>query len=276
MIITLSEERNEKIVFEWGDEITDEHAQDFCDVCNEVFTDHYTVPYIKERFGVNIYGAGYITVAYKDDKPLSCLGGIRNDIDGIPGFQHEHFASMPSIRETSGYILETFFCIYDEVSKLYPDALFWTFPGSMAYPVYKAAGYASAVHYMRIYHGANEDFLESMPLIPDDYAEAFTFKKKNAAIMKIHGKYYAVMKRTIKHYIPAGTILGEVSSRFYDKVPHVGIGRVYLYSSLKPGILRNRNASNVIMYRLGQTKQTPDIIPDDYKSCHYSSDFFKD
>ena len=52
MIIILSEKRNEKLVFDWAEEMTAQHAQDFCDVCNVVFEDNYTVPYILERFSV--------------------------------------------------------------------------------------------------------------------------------------------------------------------------------------------------------------------------------
>ena len=150
MIITLSEKRNEKLVFDWAEEMTEQHAQDFCDVCNVVFEDNYTVPYILERFGVNIYGGGFICTAYRDDKPLACLGGFRNDLDGKISFMFEHFATVPHARK-GGYVVEMFFCIFNEVGKLFPNALFFTFPSNMAYKVYGAAGFVQGKLYQRIY-----------------------------------------------------------------------------------------------------------------------------
>ena len=273
MIVTLSEERNEKLVFEWAEDMTEDHAQDFCDVCNVVFTDHYTVPYILERFGVNIYGGGYICVVYKDDKPLACLGGIRNDLNGKTTFQFEHFATVPQARK-GGYVVEMLFCIFNEVGARYPDALFFCHPSNMAYPVYGAAGFAQTKMYQRIFHGPTKDFLQSMPYIEDKYAEAFTLKKKKAAILTIKGKCYAVLTFLGRNIIPAGLLLGEVNPKFKGTVPDVGLCRIYRYYSLKPGILGDRDSSNIVTYQLGVSDQSSNPIPPDYKSCHASSDFF--
>ena len=128
MIITLSEKRNEKLVFD----------------------DDYTVPYILERFGVNIYGGGYICIVYKDNKPVAALGGIRNDLNGKVAFQGEHFATLPQFRK-SGYNVDLRFTILDEVGKRFPDALIFGFPNDEARAVCIAAGDAKAELYQRIY-----------------------------------------------------------------------------------------------------------------------------
>ena len=273
MIITLSEKRNEKLVFEWAEEMTEQHAQDFCEVCNVVFEDNYTVPYILERFGVNIYGGGFICTAYKDDKPLACLGGFRNDIDGKTAFMFEHFASMPYARK-GGYVVEMFFCIFNEVEKRYPDAIFFTYPSEKAYPVYVAAGFAQGRLYQRIYCGSTKDFRENIPFISDDYAEAFTLRKKRAAILQAGGKCYAVLLYKMKKLIPAGIIVGEVSSKFVGKVPAAGKLRFYRYYSRTKGVLGQKGILKSITYQLGAAKQEDNPIAPAYKTTHNSTDFF--
>ncbi len=273
MIITLSEKRNEKLVFDWGDEITEQHAQDFCDVCNVVFEDNYTVPYILERFGVNIYGAGYICIVYKDDKPVGVLAGIRNDLDGNVAFQGEHFATLPEARK-GGYPLDMDYYIHQEVGRRYPGALIYGFPNDEARAVGIAGGSAHAILYQRIYCGATKDFRENIPFISDDYAEAFTLKKKKAAILQAGGKCYAVFLYKMKKFIPAGIIIGEVSSKFIGKVPSAGKLRFYRYFSRTKGVLGLKNVLKSTSYKLGAANQDNNPIPPAYKTCHNSSDFF--
>ena len=276
MIITLSEKRNEKVVFVWAEEMTEQHAQDFCDVCNAVFKKpHYTVPYIMSRFGVNIYGGngGFIVVAYKDDEPLAALGGIRDDFNSRTAFQLEHFASMPAARK-SGYVLDVIYCIFDEVSKRYPTALIYGFPGEQAYPVDAAAGFVLAEFYQRIFHGSTEDFLQSMPLIDDEFAENFTLRKKRAAILTVKGKCYACFPYFSRKIIPTGIIVGEVSSKFKGTVPNAGKFRLYYYHSLKPGILGRRALIMAATYQLGASQQTMDVVPPMYKHNGRATDFY--
>ena len=273
MIITLSEARHEVVVFEWAEEMTEQHAQDFCDVCNAVFDDYYSVPYIMSRFGVNIYGGGFICTVYRDGKPLAVLGGIRNDLDGRTAFQFEHFATLPEERK-SGYNLDLIWCIFDEVGKRFPDALLFGFPTDYARKVYMAAGCASSILYKRAFCGLTKNFLESMPFIEDKYAEAFTLKKKRARILTIGGKCYAVLISLARKIIPAGFILGEVSSKFKGTVPSAGIFRMYRYYSATPGIFGSRHALRSITYSPGANSQENNPTPYYYKTCHNSSDFF--
>ena len=273
MIITLSEKRNEKLVFDWAEEMTEQHAQDFCDVCNVVFEDNYTVPYILERFGVNIYGGGFICTAYKDDKPVAVLGGFRNDFDGKTAFQLEHFATLPQVRK-SGYNVDLIFTMLDEVGKRCPDALIYGFPNDEAEAVDVAAGFAQGKLYQRIYCGSTKDFRENIPFISDDYAEAFTLKKKKAAILQAGGKCYAVFLYKMKNLIPAGIIVGEVSSKFIGKVPSAGKLRFYRYFSRTKGILGLKNVLKSTTYQLGAAKQDNNPLPPAYKTTHNSTDFF--
>ena len=273
MIITLSEKRNEKLVFEWSEEMTEEHAKDFCTVCNVVFKDTYTVPYIMERFGVNIYGGGFIMIVYKDDKPLATLSGLRNDIDGKIAFQLEHIASLPQVRK-SGYALDMLYCMFDEIGRLYPDAFIYGFPSNQAREVNVAAGFAKADMYRRVFCGATEDFMQNMPLIEDKYAEAFTLKKKAATIMTVKGKCYAAFKFMLGGFIPAGVIVGEVSPKFKGTVPDASKFRVYTYCSTKPGILGRMHFYKMVAYQMGAPVQDEVHMPPYYKSSHNSIDFF--
>lgn len=273
MIITLSEKRNERLVFEWAEEMTEQHAQDFCDVCNAVFTDDYTVPYILERFGMNIYGAGFIMVVYKDDKPLATLSGLRNDIDGKAAIQLEHMASLPQVRK-NGYALDMIYCMFDEIGKRYPNAFIFGYPTDQARDVDVAAGFVKADLYRRVFCGATEDFLQNMPYIDDNYAEAFTLKKKAAVIMTVKGKCYACFEFKLGGIIPAGVIVGEVSPKFKGTVPDAGKLRVYTYCSTKPGILGRTHYYRLTAYQLGAAVQDAEHMPPYYKCSHNSVDFF--
>ena len=274
MIITLSEKRNEKLVFDWAEEMTERHAQDFCDVCNAVMSrQHFDVPYILERFGVNMYGKGFICTVHKDNRPLAALGGIADSMDGKTAFQLEFFVTMPEARK-SGYNVDLIYGILDSVAERYPNALLYGFPNKTSCDINVAAGFAKTELYRRVFCGATEDFLQSMPYIDDDYAQTFTLKKKKAAILTVKGKCYAVFTFRLGKYLPAGVIVGEVNRKFKGTVPDASKLRVYTYCSREQGIFGKKRVVRVITYRLGAVNQDNNLIPDYYKSNHNSTDFF--
>lgn len=273
MITTLSEKRNEKLLCEWSGEITDGHAKDFCEVCNAVFGGIFTTDYIRRKYEANIYGRSFILVVYKDNKPVAAWGAWRNDFFGRTAFQMCDFAVMPFARK-GGYVLDMLYCLYDELGRSYPGSVIYGFPGPMAYPVMIAAGWAPADFYARIFHGPSEDFIRSMPFIPDEYVESFFLSKKDTAVLKVRGKYYLLLRRRIKRLIPAGTILGEISSKFADSFRHTGRFRMYLYRSLKPGIFGTKSrVSHAVKYDTGTSRQVMDTVPPVYTADGYSLDF---
>ena len=272
MFITLSEERNEKLLIEWSGEITDQHAQDYCDVCNAVFIDHFDLDYMRRKYEANIYGRSFIVVVYKDRKPIATQGAWRNDLDGKTAFQLCDFATLPEARK-GGYILDVFYAICDEIRKSYPEGIIYGFPNHLSYPIAKALGQATAEWYSKIYHGFTQDFAENMPVIDDEYVNAFLLKKKNLLITEIKGRYYLVLKRRIKRLIPGGTILGEVSSKFSGNFRHAGKFRLCIYLSSQPGILGRSHKFNVNKYCLGKTEQVMGNIPPLYKADGLSIDF---
>ncbi|MBQ7543918.1 MAG: hypothetical protein IJT02_03145 [Synergistaceae bacterium] len=272
MIITLSEERGEKLAIEWSGEITDKTAQDYCDVCNTVFVDHFDLDYMRRKFEANCYGKSFIIVVYREDKPIATWGAWRNDLDGRIAFQMCDFATMPSVRK-GGYVLDMLYSLYDELGKHYPNARIYGFPGKMAHPVNRAAGWVLAEYYLRFYRGLTDDFLKSMPYISDEYAENFSFTQRNAAVLTVNGKCYFVLKRRIKNIVPSGRIFGEVSPKFAERFPRASRLMPYLYYSLTPGILGSRKTAHVSQYTMGAAEQVMDIVPPIYRADTNSMDF---
>ena len=259
-------------MIEWSGEITDKTAQDYCDVCNTVFMDHFDLDYMRRKFEANCYGKSFIIVVYCEDKPVATWGAWRNDLDGRTAFQMCDFATIPSVRK-GGYVLDMLYALYDELGKDYPDARIYGFPGKMAHPVNRAAGWALTEYYAHIYHGPTDDFLQNMPRISDEYVENFLIKLKDAAMLTVKGKCYFVRKRMIKHLVPSGKILGEISPKFAARLPRASRLRPYVYYSLKPGIVGKRRISHVSQYHLGASKQVMDILPPVYRVDTNSMDF---
>lgn len=260
MIITLSEERNEKLVLEWSGEITDKHAQDFCDVCNAVFLYHFDLDYMHRKYDENVCGKSFIMVVYKNDKPIAAWGGWRNDINGRTAFQMCDFVTLPEARK-GGYIVDMNYCVHDEIGKLYPQAITYGFPGSMAWRVSIAFGNAVVPLYVRIYHGITKDFTENMPFIDDTYVENWLVKNKNARIIKLGGRYYFVRHGVMKGFIPYRIILGEISSKYKDSFRRAGRLRPLLYYSRKPGILGGLKAAHVAKYDMAANIQDSENMP---------------
>ena len=177
MIITLSEERNEKLILEWSGEITDKHAQDFCDVCNAVFPDHFDLDYMRRKYDENIYGKSFILVIYKDGQPVAAEGAWRNDIEGRPSYQICDTATLPSMRKR-GYNTRLSQTIISTAKTESPDALVYRFPGPMSFRMSEHLGFARSRRYLRIYRGETRDFLENIPFIDDEYVEHFLQQKQ--------------------------------------------------------------------------------------------------
>ena len=272
MIITLSEERNEKLLCEWSGEITDKHAQDFCDVCNKVFSVHFDLDYMHRKYDTNFYGDSFIVTAYKDEKPVAAWGVWRNDIDGRPAFQLCDFASVPSARK-SGYIVDMLYCIYDEIGGRYPDALIYGFPNNKSLPVMQAAGWAVSKIYQHVYHGRTEDFMQNMPYISDNYVESFALRKRNANILRVKDKCYLVLKCRFADVILGGQIMGEISSKYKSALKPVSRVRLLSYFSAKPGIFWRKQPVYFVTYDLALTKQVIRSVPPLYKADGYSLDF---
>ena len=272
MIITLSEERNEKLLCEWSGEISDKHAQDFCDVCNQVFRDHFDLEYMHRKYDVNCYGRSFIIVVYKDGKPAGTMGVWRNDFDERPAFQLVDFATVESARK-GGYDLEMLFAIFNEVNNKCPGGLIYAFPHKMSYPVYSAAGFACQTLHKRIFHGANQDFLNSMPFIDDTYVEQYLTKKKRIGLVNIKGKCYLVALYKAKRIIPAAQFLGEVNSSCSSAFKRVSRVRLLVYRSTKPGILRNRGLTHAVTYDPASVKQVMGRIPPYFMEDSCTLDF---
>lgn len=263
MFITLSETRNEKLLIEWSGEITDRHAQDFCDVCNAVFTDHFDLDYMHRKYDENFYGKSFIIVVYKDNKPIAAWGGWRNDLNGRIAFQMCDFVTLPEARK-GGYIVDMNYCVHDEIGKLYPQAIIYGFPGKMAWRVSIASGNAVEPFYVRIYHGITKDFKENIPFIDDSYVDNWLIRNKNARIVKLSGKYYFVIPRRIKGLIPYGIILGEISAKYKNSFKTVSKLRPLLYRSRKPGIFGEWKASHVAKYDMADSVQNSENMPPFY------------
>ena len=273
MIITLSEARNEYLVCEWSGEITDEHAQDFCDVCNTVFSAHFDLDYMHRKYyNPNIYGKNFIIVVYREGQPVSSWGGWRNDLYGRTAFQMCDFASIPSARK-GGYIVDMQYCTNDEIGKYYPDAIIYGFPGENSYPIAKATGQLINDFYAKRYLWRNEDFIKSVPLVEDDYVNAFLLNKKDLYITKLNGRYYFVIKTLSRRIIPSGFIIAEVSSKFKDNFPRAGRFRVYKYYSLNPTKRSINYPNHTAKYALRNMEQIVDIIPPLYKADTRTFDF---
>ena len=274
MIITLSEERNEKLILEWSGEITDEHAQGFCDVCNAVFNDHFDLDYMRRRYyEENIYGKSFFVTVCKDGIPSAALGAWREDFDGRPAFHLIDFASLPSERK-SGYALDMLYAVFDEVRKIPGAVTFAITPGPMSYPLYEALGFAVVDVYLRPYSGMTRDFLENMPVIDDDFAEAFFTKKKNVYVKELRGKYYLFLKRRIKRIVPAGIFLGEVRDEIAARFKKGGFLLPMLYYSLKEGRFpKYLKKSHTVLYDPSANEQVMAVIPPVYKLDVFAMDF---
>ncbi len=272
MIITLSEKRNEKLLCEWSGEITDEHAQDFCDVCNEVFSVHFDLDYIRRKYEANFYGRSFIVVVYKDDQPVAAQGAWRNDVDGRTAFQLCDFASVPSERK-SGYIMDMSYCIHDEVRKHYPDGLLYGFPNSQSLPITHASGWAVSKIYQRIYRGQTEDFVQNMPYISDNYVESFALRKRNANVLRVKDRCYLVLRCRFADVILGGQIMGEISTKYKSALKPVNRLRLLTYFSGRPGIFWSRQPIHVGTYDLSLTRQVVRSVPPLYKGDGYSLDF---
>lgn len=260
MFITLSESRNEKLLLEWSGEITDRHAQDFCNVCNTVFTDHFDLEYMHRKYDENIYGKSFIVVVYKDEKPIAAWGAWRNDLNGRTAFQLCDFVTLPEARK-GGYIVDMHYCIHEEIGKLYSQAITYGFPGEMAWRVAIAQGNAVEPLYVRIYHGITKDFTENVPFIDDTYVENWLVKNKNARIIRLRGRYYFVIQGAMKGLIPYSIILGEISSKYKDSFKRAVRFRPLLYRSRKPGILGGWKAAHVSKYDMATHTQDSENMP---------------
>ena len=274
MKITLSEERNEKLILEWSGEITDKHAQDFCDVCNAVFNDHFDLDYMHRRYyKENFYGRSFIVIVYKDEAPVAALGSWRVDFDGRPAFHLIDFASLPSARK-GGYALDMLYAVFDEVQKI-PGAITYAItPGKMSYPLYEALGFARVNVYLRPYSGLTRDFLENMPVIDDDFAEAFYTKKKNVYVKELGGKFYLFLKKKIKRIFPAGIFLGELRAESAAKFKKSWSLLPMLYYSLNEGkIIKCLRKSHIVLYDPSASEQVMNNIPPVYKLDVFALDF---
>lgn len=273
MIITLSEERNEKLVLEWSGEITDKHAQDFCDVCNAVFHDHFDLDYMHRRYEENFYGKSFFVTVCKDEVPVAALGAWHADFDGRPAFHLIDFASLPSARK-SGYALDMLYAVFDEVRKIPGAVTYAITPGKMSYPLYEALGFAVVDLYLRPYSGITCDFLENMPVIDDDFAEAFYTKKKNVYIKEIGGKYYLCLKMKIKRIFPAGIFLGELKAKSAARFTKGGFLLPMLYYSMNEGKFpKYLRRFHTVFYDPSADEQVMKVIPPVYKLDTFAMDF---
>ena len=277
MIITLSEERNEKLILEWSGEITDKHAQDFCDVCNAVFNDHFDLDYMRRKYDENIYGRSFIVLIYKDGIPVAAEGAWRNDTEGRPSFQICDTATLPSMRKR-GYNTKLSETIISCAKSESPDALVYRFPGPMSFRMSGHLGFARSTRYARVYCGETSDFLASIPQIDDEYVEHF-FMKKHGMFIKYNyvkgggAHLYLLSAKKIKGIVPAGIFLGRINSKYREKfTAHSGL-RVLLYYSMKRGILGANGAQNVAKYDPSSQIQVMDFIPPLYKADTLSLDF---
>lgn len=274
MFIILSEKRNERLLIEWSGEISDRHAQDFCDVCNAVFTDHFDLDYMHRKYEANIYGKSFIAIVYKNDKPIGTWGAWRNDLEAKTAFQLCDFATLPEARK-GGYILDMSYCIHDEIRRIYPDACTYGYPGKMSAPIAKAGGEAQVTDfYMRIYTGLTEDFQENMPVIDDAYAENFLAKKRNIFVREINGQYYLYKLSKIKRIIPSGIFLGKISSELSVKFKHCKMFKLSMYYSRnKSRLLGEKRVSHSAITYLNLSVNEEGYIAPLYRSDSNSLDF---
>ena len=277
MIITLSEERNEKLLCEWSGEITDEHAQDFCDVCNAVFSDHFDLDYIRRKYEANIYGKSFIAVLYKDGVPVAAEGAWRNDIDGRPSFQICDTATLPAMRKR-GYNTAIAKTIISQARQAFPNGQIYRFSGPMSHHMSELLGFARTNLYLNMSCRASEDFLANVPVIDDAYADTFLNHKKGVHLLRINtywggGHYFLAKKLTLKHVVPAAIVLGQVSSSYEGKFRRLSRCRFLLYYSRKRGILGDRYIARIGKYDLCRADQVMDFVPPMYKSDGNSLDF---
>ena len=62
------------------------------------------------------------------------------------------------------------------------------------------------------------------------------------------GTLYLLIKRKIKHIIPAGIFLGQISSSYRERFESLGSTRVLMYYSQRKGILGEKMVSRVSTY----------------------------
>ena len=276
MIITLSEARNEKLVIEWSDELTGKTVQDFCDVCNAVFHDHFDLDYMSRKYEPNIYGKSLIAVLYKDSIPVAAEGAWRNDIDDRPSFQIGDTATLPAMRKR-GYNTAIITNIIAQLRRNEPGGQIYRFSAEGSHSISGHMGFARTYLYARFYRGVTEDFLESIPAIDDAYAERFFMHKKNVCGIRITthggGQYYLVKKRYFKGIIPAGIFLGQASSSYEGKFERLGRCRVMLYYSRNRGILGEKRIARIGKYDFCTSGQVMDFVPPLYKADTNSLDF---
>ena len=273
MLFTLSEKRNEKLLIEWSGEITDRHAQDYCDVCNAVFDDYFDLDYMRHKYEANIYGKSFILVIYKDDKAIATWGAWRNDLDGKVAFQPCDFATLPEVRK-GGYILDMSYYLNEEIRKYFPDAIVYGYPGKTAYRISAAFGYSVTDLYSRIYVGDTPDFQKSMPLIDDVYAENFMLKRRNVFVKEINGQCYLLARIKLKHIVPAKIFLGKVSRDVCKKFKSGSIFGLCIYNSLNKGmILGKQRLRHASIHYLGTQFYEEGYFPPLYKADTASIDF---
>lgn len=274
MFITLSEKRDEKILIEWSDEITDEHAQDFCDVCNTALVGFYDLDYMRRKYSTNIYGKGLISIFYKDGKPIATTGARRNDLNGLLAFEYCDTCTAPEARG-GAYVMDLFPAINDEVAKLYPDAYTYGFPNIRFWSVLKASGSTVIAFYKHIYHGKTKDFQESVPFIDDDYAEAFLLKRKNIRLCskKIGEEFYLLESVKIKRVIPGSIIWGKISRKTAEKLRKSRLPRLIVYYSVKEGLFRTKYPPHVTVNYLGNPSEKISLVPPLYRADTNSIDY---
>ena len=274
MLFTLSEKRNETLLLEWSGEITDRHAQDFCDVCNAVFYDHFDLDYMRRKYyEPNIYGKSFIVVIYKDNKPIAAQGAWRNDLDGKIAFQLCDFVTLPEARK-GGYILDLSHYITEEIRKYFPEAIIYGYPGEMAYRICIASGSIVTEHYAHIFTGTNSHFLENIPVIDDMYAETFMLKRKNVFMHEINGQCYLLDAVRIKRIIPAKIFLGKVSAETGRKFRRCSTFGLCIYHSPDKGKVfgNKRMYRSNITYPDSHAHEEGYVLPL-YKADGYSIDF---
>ena len=273
MIVRLSSKRNEKICCEWSGDISEKHAQDFCDVANAVFGDHFDLDYMRRKYEENCYGRSFILVIYQDELPVATWGAWRNDLWGKVAFQLCDFATLPSVRK-KGYVLDLFSHVCDEVGQHCSGATIYGFPGTMSYPVNKAMGWATANFYLRCFCGMTKDFLDSVPAIEEVYVEEFFSRKKKLYVMDCGGERFLLRTPSRRTPVPAGMFLGRVGDAHAGRFPVLKRPCLLFYRSLRPGIFfRHRRVTHVAKYVPGATRQIMDAVPPLYKVDSYSLDF---
>ncbi len=261
MIIPLSKGGSDELVLEWSGEITDDHEHEFCDI------GHRNIDYIHRQYQENVYGKSFIVMIRQNGKPVATCGAWRCDIDGVPAFQLGNLLTLPSVRK-NGYMLDMLYGIFDAAKTVSQNAVIYGMPNRGSYPIYKALGFAGKKLYIHIYFGPSKEFIESMPLIQNEYILGLYQNNSEAYVRKIKGESYLIRrynyrlprKFMYKNSITVGEILGRISSTWAQKFRKSSIFLPLCYYSYNPGFMGDKSISHTIAYTLNPSMDAAQFL----------------